>query len=120
MDGPASATLYTLGACLVVRLPEVVGADTLRRTTIDVLDRLRAGTSALIVLDLEAVTVLDRWDLDEVGDLVQAVALMGRPTAMTGVGPGIAAVMAERPERVTGLRFLPDLEAAAAYAGRLA
>ncbi|MFM8936159.1 MAG: STAS domain-containing protein [Vulcanococcus sp.] len=91
-SNPASAT--TVNRNLLINLQ-----DNFSESDIETLESLTLEQLSLekrirgILIDFTAVYSTDARDLRRLGQLIQAIRLLGRRIAICGINPGIAAVM---------------------------
>jgi rsbT antagonist protein RsbS len=80
----------------------------------DLLERIQASRARFVIIDLTAVAVMDANDFSELRRAVDMVALMGAPTIMCGLRPGVAAALVDLGVPTDGLRTTLNLDAALA------
>jgi rsbT antagonist protein RsbS len=86
----------------------------LQRFQSDLLERIEASRARFVIIDLTAVAVMDAGDFTELRRAVAMVTLMGAPTILCGLRPGVAAALVDLGVPIDGLRTTLNLDAALA------
>jgi rsbT antagonist protein RsbS len=76
------------------------------------LERVRAVQPAGVVFDISGLPLFDRHEFDSLRRTMDMVGLMGYPTVLVGVQPGMAAAIAEVDDRCDDLMTARSLEEA--------
>lgn len=80
----------------------------------DLLERIEASRARFVIVDMTAVAVMDAGDFTELRRAVDMVTLMGAPTILCGLRPGVAAALVDLGVPIDGLRTTLNLDAALA------
>ena len=88
--------------------------DVLARFQSDLLDRIQESRARFVIIDLTGVAVMDDADFVGVRRAVDMAALMGTPTILCGLRPGVAAALIDLDVPIDGLRTTLNLDAALA------
>jgi rsbT antagonist protein RsbS len=80
----------------------------------DLLERIEASRARFVIIDLTAVAVMDAGDFTELRRALDMVTLMGAPTIVCGLRPGVAAALVDLGVPLDGLRTTLNLDAALA------
>ena len=97
---------------LVVSLPSELSDAVLNRIVRDVSQR--AATEAIrgVILNLSTVTLVDLAEFTMLRQLVHTNAVLGVPTVLMGIRPGIAAYLCQMPIDIDDLTFRVDMASA--------
>jgi anti-anti-sigma regulatory factor len=97
---------------LVVSLPGELSDDILHRIVRDVGKRAAGESIRGVILNLSTVTLLDTAEFVILRQLVQTNQVLGVPTVMMGIRPGIAAYLCQMPLAINDLIFRVDMASA--------
>lgn len=97
---------------LVIALPSELTDVVMERLVEDVCERVAAQLLRGVILNLSTVTLLDLSEFSLLRHLVQANAVLGVPTVLMGIRPGIAAYLCEMPVQTSDLIFKVDMDSA--------
>ena len=86
----------------------------LQRFQLDLLERIQESRARFVIVDLTAVTIMDDADFTGIRRAVEMAALMGTPTVLCGLRPGVAAALVDLDVSIDGLRTKLNLDAALA------
>jgi anti-anti-sigma regulatory factor len=103
--------------CLIASLQLELSELALTQFRADLLDRVRAVQPTGVVLDISGLPLFDRHEFGALRRAMDMVRLMGCPTVLVGVQPGMAAAIAETDERCDELLTARNLEEAFALLG---
>lgn len=103
--------------CLIASLQIELSEAALAQFRADLLERVRAAQPAGVVLDVSGLPLFDRHEFGALRRAMDMVRLMGCPTVLVGVQPGMAAAIAETDERCDELLTARSLEGAFAVLG---
>lgn len=103
--------------CLIASLQIELSESALAQFRTDLLERVRAAQPAGVVLDVSGLPLFDRHEFGALRRAMDMVRLMGCPTVLVGVQPGMAAAIAETDERCDDLLTARSLEEAFAVLG---
>lgn len=97
--------------CLIVTFPtEIAGG--LERAQSIALDGVQQSSARATVLELSAVTVMDRTEFEGLRTLSAMLALLGARCIIVGLRPGVVAWLIGNDAVTEGLEFGYDLETA--------
>ena len=97
---------------LVVSLPGELSDAVLNRIVCDVSERAADETIRGVILNLSTVTLLDMAEFEVLRRLVQTNRVLGVPTVLMGIRPGIAAYLCQMPIDTHDLTFRVDMVSA--------
>lgn len=97
---------------LVVSLPSELSDGVLRRIVDDISERAAGEGIRGVILNLSTVTLLDMAEFQVVRQLVQTNGVLGVPTVLMGIRPGIAAYLCQMPIAIDDLIFRVDMASA--------
>lgn len=86
----------------------------LQRFHSDLLERIQESRPRFVVVDLTGVTIMDAADFNGIRRAVDMTALMGTPTVLCGLRPGVAAALVDLDVPIDGLHTELNLDAALA------
>lgn len=115
MAGSASdlrTSMAEVNGLLVVSLPNELTDAVLQRIVEDVTARVEQQPLQGVILNLSTVTLLDLSEFQQLRQLVQTNAVLGVPTVLMGIRPGIAAYLCQMPIVTSDLLFRVDMSSA--------
>ena len=86
----------------------------LQRFHSDLLERIQGSRPRFVIIDLTGVAIMDAADFSGIRRAVDMTALMGTPTVLCGLRPGVAAALVDLDVPIDGLRTTLNLDAALA------
>jgi rsbT antagonist protein RsbS len=86
----------------------------LQRFHSDLLERIQESRPRFVIVDLTGVAIMDAADFAGIRRAVDMTALMGTPTVLCGLRPGVAAALVDLDVPIEGLRTELNLDAALA------
>jgi rsbT antagonist protein RsbS len=86
----------------------------LQRFQTDLLERIQESRAQFVIIDLTGVAIMDDADFTGIRRAVEMAALMGTPTVLCGLRPGVAAALVDLDVPIGGLRTKLNLDAALA------
>lgn len=97
---------------LVINLPAVMSKELLRSYG-DKIARMAGDNSYRgIILNLDAVTMLDLTSLEQIRSISKSNRLLGAKTVLTGARPSIALYLSGIIDKLDGLIFCKDIASA--------
>ena len=96
--------------CIVVSISSALETDAIVEMSQQVLRVIDSHRHRGVVFDLGSLEYMDVDDFQVVRNCVKMVSIMGLPSAIAGVRPGIAAVLAENDANVSGLGFFTTID----------
>ncbi len=91
MSQAQRVVLQPVGSIVLVPLQGPVNEALLSELRDTILAHLSRTGARGVVLDMSGIEVLDRHDLENLRRVVQTASLMGAPTVLAAVRPGVAA-----------------------------
>ena len=82
---------------------DVVGAN-LRMLQTSLLEKLKEGSTRVVVFDVSTVEVMDLTEFESFANVVKMTELLGVSSVVVGVTPGIAAFLVESGAELGGLK----------------
>ena len=98
--------------CLVASIQIDLTADVLERFREDLLSELHARHARGIILDLSGVEVIDLSDFDNIRSTIAMAKIMGVPTVVCGLRPGVVASLVLLGADTDEIRAARDLDMA--------
>lgn len=98
--------------CLVASIQVDLTPDVLRRFQEDLLARIERTHARGVLLDLSGIEIMDGDDFDALRRVGEMARLMGAPSIMVGLRPGIVAALVDLDVAVDGMMATLDLESA--------
>lgn len=98
--------------CIVVSISGAIETNAIVELSQHVLRVIDSHRHRGVVFDLGNLDYMDLADFQVVRNCMQMVSIMGLPSAIAGVTPGIAAVLAENDANMTGLDFFTTIDGA--------
>jgi rsbT antagonist protein RsbS len=86
--------------------------EVLERFQEDLLGRLHATGSRAVILDVSGLETLDSSEFAALRRIISAAAIMGTPSVLVGLRPGVVSALIELNADVEGLQTAIDLDAA--------
>lgn len=105
-------SMAEVNGLLVVSLPNALSDAVLNRIVRDVIERAAVDAIRGVILNLSTVTLLDLAEFEVLRKLVQTNAVLGVPTVLMGIRPGIAAYLCQLPIPIDALTFRVDMASA--------
>ena len=78
----------------------------------ELLQRLQASAARAAVLDLSGLDTIDSHEFDGLRGIMRACAIMGAPSVLVGLKPGMVSALVDAGVQVDGLRTALDLDRA--------
>lgn len=100
--------------CIVVSVSGALETEAIVEMSQQVLRVIDSHRHRGVIFDVGSLDYMDVEDFQLVRNCVQMVSVMGLPSAIAGVRPGVAAVLAENGANVTGLGFFTTIDDAIA------
>lgn len=82
---------------------DVVGAN-LRMLQTSLLEKLKEGSTRVVVFDVSTVEVMDLTEFESFANVVKMTELLGVSSVVVGVTPGVAAFLVESGAELGGLK----------------
>lgn len=98
--------------CLIASLQVELSEAVLSQFRADLLARVRAVQPIGAILEMSGIPLFDRHDFGSLRRTMDMVRLMGCPTVLVGIQPGMAAAIAETDDHCDDLRTARTLEEA--------
>ncbi|MDD9939905.1 MAG: hypothetical protein OXU20_02470 [Myxococcales bacterium] len=111
-DSNARATLQLSRGVLLATLPTHLTAAGLQRLRADVLQRAPDAAIRGVVLDASTVEIMDASDYQSLSETLRMCMIMGRPSLMCGLTPGVVSSLVELDIDPDALVAVRDVEAA--------
>lgn len=105
-------SMATVDGLLVVSLPGELSDAVLNRIVADITQRVTEDSIRGVILNLSTVTLLDMAEFQVLRHLVQTNEVLGVPTVLMGIRPGIAAYLCQMPITIDDLIFRVDMASA--------
>ena len=87
--------LYEMGCSLIVPVPDLIDPGSAGKMLQDVMQEIDKKRYRKVVIDISAVSVLDRATFTILQDVAKGAELMGARTVFIGVQPGVASALVE-------------------------
>lgn len=102
-------SMAAVDGLLVVSLPGELSDLVLNRIVEDVAQRVSQEAIRGVILNLSTVTLIDMAEFQVLRHLVQTNEVLGVPTVLMGIRPGIAAYLCQMPISIDDLIFRVDM-----------
>lgn len=96
--------------CIVVSVSGALETDAIVEMSQQVLRVIDSHRHRGVIFDVGSLDYMDVEDFQLVRNCVQMVSVMGLPSAIAGVRPGVAAALAENDANVAGLGFFTTID----------
>ena len=96
--------------CIVVSVSGALETEAIVEMSQQVLRVIDSHRHRGVIFDVGSLDYMDVEDFQLVRNCVQMVSVMGLPSAIAGVRPGVAAVLAENDANVAGLGFFSTID----------
>ncbi len=101
--------LYEMGFSLIVPVPDMIDPRSAGKMLQKVMQEIDRRRYRKVVIDISAVSVLDRMSFKILQDIAKGAELMGARTVFIGVQPGVASAMVELVADVDTIVSAPTL-----------
>ena len=108
----ARVTIQSHRGALIASIQVDLEERVLRRFQSDLLEQVRSSKARAVIIDLTGVEVMDGTDFDGLRRTIDMVALMGTPTILCGLRPGVAAALVDLNVATEGLQTCLSLDRA--------
>ncbi len=110
-DIPAVA-MQVSRAVLVASIQVDLEDRVLDRFRQDLLQRLQGSAARAAVLDLSGLDTIDSHEFDKLCQIMRACSVMGAPSVLVGLKPGMVSSLVDAGVQVAGIRTALDLDQA--------
>ena len=96
--------IYEMDGCLIVPIQEEIDNRKADELSSRVLGFLEQHALKLVLIDLSAVSVLDRKTFQVIHQTASMISLMGAETVFVGIQPGVASALVDLDVEIQGMQ----------------
>ena len=109
-DLSMDSTLNIVNDCLIIALPGELSKEFLDRLRSEVFAKIQNSKIKGAVLDFCMVNIIDRFEFNEIADLLKTIELLGIESVIVGLQPGLVIALLDLNVLTDNLKTFLNLE----------